>query len=57
MRANPQIYTIGEIEKTAKARDGWSSDDAGYLLDPGEVYSRMMEFRYATEMKPEQIVD
>lgn len=57
MKANPQIYAIGEIEKTAKARDGWSSDDAGYLLNPGEIYSRMMEFRYVTKMKPEQIVD
>jgi hypothetical protein len=28
-----------------------------YLLKSGEIYSRMMEFRHETKMKPSQVVD
>lgn len=60
MRAKPQQSAIRDILSNSKIKidnSEYDESDINYLLDSGEIYSRMMEFRYKTKMKPSQVVD
>jgi hypothetical protein len=60
MNARPQEQAISNILNTSKIKvndSEYDADEMNYLLKSGEIYSRMMEFRHETKMKPSQVVD
>lgn len=54
--AMPQEFKISEITNWGENRDKYHGYEY-YLRDPGETYSRLMEYRHDNKLKPSQIID